>query len=102
MENPTKPIAAGLRSYSPLPRFLLKSFNLPLRLMFKKPIPSANGNRRGPRLLCGYLLGISAFYGGLVAWPGKTASAPAQSVDELVRILKEADNRSEKRRRPTN
>jgi HEAT repeat protein/protein-S-isoprenylcysteine O-methyltransferase Ste14 len=82
----------------PMPRFIAKAFAFPLRLMFKKPYPERK--REIAAVLAFYtvlLLGISAFYGGLVAWPGKTAAAPAQSIDELARILKDADNRGEKR-----
>jgi len=82
----------------PLPRFISGAFALPLRLVFKKSYPERK--REIVAVLVFYtvfLLGISAFYGGLVSWPQKTAAAPAQSVDKLARILKEADNRGEKR-----
>jgi len=82
----------------PLPRFITKPFNIPLRLMFKKPYPERK--REIAAVLAFYtvfLLGISAFYGGLVAWPGRKVGAPERRVAELVRILKDADNRGEKR-----
>jgi len=82
----------------PMPRFLSKPFNIPLRLMFKKPYPERK--REIAAVLAFYtvlLLGISAFYGGLVSWPVKKVEAPGRRVDVLVRILKDADNRGEKR-----
>lgn len=82
----------------PLPRFLSKPFNIPLRLMFKKPFPERK--REIAAVLAFYtvlLLGISAFYGGLVSWPAKKVEASGRRVDVLVRILKDADNRGEKR-----
>jgi HEAT repeat protein/protein-S-isoprenylcysteine O-methyltransferase Ste14 len=82
----------------PLPRFIAKTFSFPIRLMFKKPYPERK--REIAAVLAFYmvlLLGLSAFYGGLVSLPRKKAAAPPGRVEELVRILKDADNRGEKR-----
>ena len=83
----------------PLPRFVAGAFNLPLRLMFKKPYPERK--REIVAVLAFYTalcLGISAFYGGLVSWPAKKRGASTQQIKDLAQVLKNADNRGEKRR----
>ena len=83
----------------PLPRFVAGAFNLPLRLVFKKPYPERK--REIVAVLAFYTvlcLGISAFYGGLVSWPAKKREASAQQIKALAQVLKNADNRGEKRR----
>ena len=83
----------------PLPRFVGGAFNLPLRLMFKKPYPERK--REIVAVLAFYTilcLGISAFHGGLVSWPAKNRGASVQQINDLARVLKKADNRGEKRR----
>jgi HEAT repeat protein/protein-S-isoprenylcysteine O-methyltransferase Ste14 len=83
----------------PLPRFVAGAFNLPLRLMFKKPYPERR--REIVAVLAFYTvlcLGISAFYGGLISWPAKKREASAERIKDLARVLKNADNRGEKRR----
>ncbi len=83
----------------PLPRFVAKAFNLPLRLMFKKPYPERK--REIVAVLAFYTflcLGISVFYGGLVSWPAKKREASVRQISDLAQVLKNADNRAEKRR----
>jgi len=83
----------------PLPRFIGRAFAFPHRLIFKKPYPERK--REIVAVLAFYtvlLLGISAFYGGLIAWPGKKANASPPPVEELVGRLKTAGNRAERRR----
>jgi HEAT repeat protein/protein-S-isoprenylcysteine O-methyltransferase Ste14 len=83
----------------PLPRFVAGAFNLPLRLMFKKPYPERK--REIVAVLAVYAvlcLGISAFYGGLISWPAKKREASAQQIKDLAQVLKDAGNRGEKRR----
>ena len=83
----------------PLPRLIAKPFTLPLRLMFKKEHPERKREIVAViafyTLLC---LGISVFYGGFVPLPEKQSQASQQQVEELVRVLKDADNFGEKRR----
>jgi HEAT repeat protein/protein-S-isoprenylcysteine O-methyltransferase Ste14 len=83
----------------PLPRFIAKAFNLPLRLMFKKPYPERKREIVAVLALYTILcLGISAFYGGLVSWPAKKRGASVRQINDLAQVLKNADNRAEKRR----
>jgi len=83
----------------PLPHFLAAPFTLPLRLMFKKDHPERKREIVAViafyTLLC---LGISVFYGGFVPLPEKQSQASQQQIEELVRVLKDADNFGEKRR----
>jgi HEAT repeat protein/protein-S-isoprenylcysteine O-methyltransferase Ste14 len=83
----------------PLPRFIARASAFPLRLMFKKPYPERK--REIIAVLAVYMglcLGISAFYGGLVPLPRIKAEKPTQQVEGLVRVLREAVDRGEKRR----
>ena len=82
----------------PLPRFIVRVSAWPLRLMFKKTAPERK--REIAAVLAFYLLlclGISVFYGGLVSLPVKKAEASEKRIEDLVRILREAENRGEKR-----
>jgi HEAT repeat protein/protein-S-isoprenylcysteine O-methyltransferase Ste14 len=82
----------------PLPRFIARASAFPLRLMFRKPYPERK--REIVAALAFYTvlcLGISAFYGGLVPSPVKKAEFSKQRIEELARVLKDADNRGEKR-----
>jgi len=83
----------------PLPRFIASAFAAPLRLMFKKPRPERK--REIAAVLAFFLalsLGGSAFYGGLVRLRAAKTESSKPGIDELVRVLKEAGNRAEKRR----
>ena len=83
----------------PLPRFIARASAFPLRLIFKKPYPERK--REIVAVLAVYMvlfLGISAFYGGLVPWPAKRMTASTERIGDLTRVLKEADNRADKRR----
>jgi len=83
----------------PLPRFVAGAFNLPLRLMFKKPHPERKREIIAVVAFYTFLcLGISAFYAGLVSWPAKKGEASARQINGLAQVLKNADNRGEKRR----
>jgi HEAT repeat protein len=83
----------------PLPRFIAKASAFPLRIMFKKPYPERK--REIVAVLAVYMvlcLGISAFYGGLVSLPKKKMGASKAQIEKLGRVLKDADNRADKRR----
>jgi HEAT repeat protein len=83
----------------PLPRFISGAFALPLRLMFKMPYPERK--REIVAVLAFYTalcLAVSAFYGGLVALPGKNKEASKPPIVELIGRLKDSANRAEKRR----
>jgi len=83
----------------PLPRFVAGAFNLPLRIMFKKPYPERK--REIVAVLAFYTifcLGISVFYGGLVSWPSKKSGASVHEIQDLAQVLRRTDNRGEKRR----
>jgi HEAT repeat protein/protein-S-isoprenylcysteine O-methyltransferase Ste14 len=82
----------------PLPRFLVKASSFPLRRMFGKPYPERKREILTVlAVYAGLLMAISAFYGGLVPTPERRAAVDAPRVEELARVLKEADNRTEKR-----
>jgi HEAT repeat protein/protein-S-isoprenylcysteine O-methyltransferase Ste14 len=83
----------------PMPRLILNFFNIPLRLMFKKPYPERK--REIVAVLAVYTalcLGVSAFYGGLISLPRIETEGQKPRIEDLVRTLKDADNRDEKRR----
>ena len=84
----------------PLPRFMAKASAFPLRLMFKKPYPERKRE----------IVAVLAFYAALMPgdlrflWrigspAGKQGRARQDKrIEELARVLKDADNRGEKRR----
>jgi len=83
----------------PLPRFMAKASAWPLRLMFKKPYPERK--REIAAVLAFYTvlcLGISAGYGGWISKPAAREVASIERIEELVRVLKDAANRGEKRK----
>jgi HEAT repeat protein len=83
----------------PSPRFLARASAFPLRLMFHKPYPERK--REIVAVLAVYgalLLGISAFYGGLVPRREARPSPSKQTIEDLARVLKDAGDRGEKRR----
>jgi HEAT repeat protein/protein-S-isoprenylcysteine O-methyltransferase Ste14 len=83
----------------PLPRFLAKASGFPLRLMFKKPYPERK--REIVAVLAFYaafLVGISAFYGGVVPRREAKPIISGRRIEELARVLKDAGDRGEKRR----
>jgi HEAT repeat protein/protein-S-isoprenylcysteine O-methyltransferase Ste14 len=83
----------------PLPRFLSAAFTFPLRLMFKKDHPERK--REIVAVLAFYTclcLGASVFYGGFIRLSDREMEASVQQVEDLARILKEANNFGEKRR----
>ncbi len=83
----------------PWPRLLSRASAFPLRLIFKKPYPERK--REIAAVLAVYLvlfLGISAFYGGLVPRPARRTAASIGRIDDFARVLRDADNRAEKRR----
>ena len=83
----------------PLPRFLAAAFTLPLRLMFKKDHPERK--REILAVLSFYTclcLGGSVFYGGFIRLSHRETESSPQQVEDLARIVKEANHFGEKRR----
>lgn len=83
----------------PVPRFLARAFAFPLRLIFNKKYPERRREIVAV-LACHalFLLGASAFYGGLVPLPERKEAASEQRAAELARVMREAENFGEKRR----
>lgn len=82
----------------PLPGFIVKFFTLPLKIIFRKEYPERK--REIVSVLAIYTifcLGVSAIYGGFVPLPANKTEKSHQSVEELVLVLKNANNFSDKR-----
>jgi len=83
----------------PSPRLVAKASAFPLRLMFKKPYPERKREIVAVLIFYAVLcLAISAFYGGLAFRPANRVEASRERIEELARVLKDHDNRGEKRR----
>jgi HEAT repeat protein/protein-S-isoprenylcysteine O-methyltransferase Ste14 len=77
----------------PVPRFISKLINLPLRFMFKKEYPERK--REIVAVLVFYTLiclGVSVFYSGVVSLPERKIETSTAALEKLVQVLRNSTN----------